>query len=624
MDIKQIFTVFRRWLWLILLGVIVGAVGGYLFSSRQTPVYQASTKFVVMRAAQATYDYATYLDTQQLISTYTELLTTDRLVQKASDQLGFVVQVGQASASQIGDTQFVLLTVRDTDPDQAAAIANALVDLLITENEELQAVRYITAEQNLQNRIDQVQEQIAQLQAQIGAVAESTVQSQIAQVQAQIQDIQSQVIALESSIAAYDQITADELQRARYAEDQFNLTQLKTVLFSYQDIYTKLVVLGKPFDDSDNSNNQLDQLQTTLNLYQQIYISSINSLENIRLMRAQNMPNVVQISPAVVPTTPISPKPLQTALLAAAVGLVASAGIVFLIEYLDDTIKNPDDVKNLLNLPVIGLVAEVKQKTGKNGSEMMGTFVATQPRSPISEAFRALRTNLEFSSLDKPLHTILVTSSGASEGKTTVASNLAVILSQGKRKVLLMDCDLRRPTVHKQFAISNRLGLSDLIRSQLDLPSVIQTTASSSNLSIITSGSLPPNPAEFLASERFSSILQNLSSQFDMVILDTPPMVVADVQILSSRVDGILFVIHPGVTHTGVVRTVMDDLSRINARVLGVVLNRIPRNRDQYYGGYRYYSPYTVKNGIELHMEGAGTLMPEPEEDALVKDQPRP
>jgi len=187
-----------------------------------------------------------------------------------------------------------------------------------------------------------------------------------------------------------------------------------------------------------------------------------------------------------------------------------------------------------------------------------------------------------------------------------------------------MDCDLRRPTVHKQFAISNRLGLSDLIRSQLDLPSVIQTTASSSNLSIITSGSLPPNPAEFLASERFSSILQNLSSQFDMVILDTPPMVVADVQILSSRVDGILFVIHPGVTHTGVVRTVMDDLSRINARVLGVVLNRIPRNRDQYYGGYRYYSPYTVKNGIELHMEGAGTLMPEPEEDALVKDQPRP
>lgn len=624
MEIKQIFTVFRRWLWLILVGVIVGAVGGYLFSNRQTPVYQATTKFVVMRAAQATNDYYTYLDSQQLISTYTELLTTDRLVQKASDELGFMVQVGQASAAQVGDTQFVLLTVRDTDPDQAAAIANALVSLLINENEELQAVRYITAEQNLQDRIDQVQAQIAQLQAQIGAVAESTVETQIAQVQAQIQDIQSQVIALESSIAANDQVSANDLQRTRYAEDQFNLTQLRTVLTSYQDIYTKLVVMGKPFDDSENSNNQLDQLQTTLNLYQQIYISSINSLENIRLMRAQNMPNVVQIAPAVVPAAPISPKPLQTALLVAAVGLLLSAGIAFLIEYLDDTIKNPDDVKNLLNLPVIGLVAEVKQKGGKNGTEKIGTFVASQPRSPVSEAFRALRTNLEFSSLDQPLRTILVTSSDASEGKSTVASNLAVILSQGKRKVLLLDCDLRRPSIHKQFGISNRLGLSDLIRSQLDLPSVIQTTASSSNLSIITSGSLPPNPAEFLASERFNSILQNLSSQFDMVVMDTPPMVVADVQILSSRVDGILFVIQPGVSHTGVVRTAMEDLSRINARVLGVVLNRIPRNRAQYYGGYRYYSPYTIKNGIELHMESPGSLIPEPEKHTPVKDRSRP
>lgn len=624
MEIKQIFTVFRRWLWLILLGVVVGAVGGFLFSNRQTPVYQASTKFVVMRAAQATNDYYTYLDSQQLISTYTELLTTDRLVQKASDELGFMVQVGQASAAQVGDTQFVLLTVRDTDPDQAAAIANALVSLLINENEELQAVRYITAEQNLQDRIDQVQAQIAQLQAQIGAVAESTVETQIAQVQAQIQDIQSQVIALESSIAANDQVSANDLQRTRYAEDQFNLTQLRTVLTSYQDIYTKLVVMGKPFDDSENSNNQLDQLQTTLNLYQQIYISSINSLENIRLMRAQNMPNVVQIAPAVVPAAPISPKPLQTALLVAAVGLLLSAGIAFLIEYLDDTIKNPDDVKNLLNLPVIGLVAEVKQKGGKNGTEKIGTFVASQPRSPVSEAFRALRTNLEFSSLDQPLRTILVTSSDASEGKSTVASNLAVILSQGKRKVLLLDCDLRRPSIHKQFGISNRLGLSDLIRSQLDLPSVIQTTASSSNLSIITSGSLPPNPAEFLASERFNSILQNLSSQFDMVVMDTPPMVVADVQILSSRVDGILFVIQPGVSHTGVVRTAMEDLSRINARVLGVVLNRIPRNRAQYYGGYRYYSPYTIKNGIELHMESPGSLIPEPEKHTPVKDRSRP
>lgn len=615
MEIKQFLAIFKRWLWLILLGTFFGALGGYIFSSRQTPIYQATTRFVVMRAASTGTDYYSYLDSQQLISTYTELLTTERLINKASEKLGFEVYVGQASATQVAETQFVNLTVRDENPENAAMIANALVDLLINENEELQAVRYITAEENLQNRINQVQNQISLLQTQINDISSSTVQEQLVQVEAQIQDLQSQVITLESNTSTYNEITATTEEKKQYEDDLFNLTQTKAILSLYQEIYTNLVVLGEPLESGNNSTSQLNQLQTTLTLYQQIYISSISSLENIRLMRAQNMPNVVQVEPAAAPRSPISPNPTRTALLAGLVGLIAAAGISFLVEYLDDTIKTPDDVKNILGLSVIGLVAEVKSKGSNKKAETEAIFVANQPRSPISESFRSLRTNLEFSSLDKPIHTILVTSSGAAEGKTTISVNLAVILAQGRKKVLLIDCDMRRPSVHKLFNIHNRVGLSDLIRGHLEQNEVIRVTDTNQKLFVITSGSLPPNPAEFLSSERFSIILNNLKPYFDMIILDTPPMVVADVQILSSKVDGILYVIRPGATHAGAARTALEDLKRIDARVLGVILNRIPRNRDSYYGGYRYYSPYT---GDKTYNQNVMDMSQSSKEDKIV------
>ena len=151
MDIKQFFVAAKRWLWFLILGTFLGAAGGYFFSSRQTPVYQASTRFVVLRAAQTTYDYYSYLDSQQLISTYAQLLSTESLLAQASQELGIPVRKGQATAAQINDTQFVQLTVKDTDAEKAALIANGLVKVLIDQNEQLQSVRYISAEQNLQN-----------------------------------------------------------------------------------------------------------------------------------------------------------------------------------------------------------------------------------------------------------------------------------------------------------------------------------------------------------------------------------------------------------------------------------------------------------------------------------------
>ena len=600
MDIKQIFATIKHWLWLILLGLVVGGGLGYYLSIRQTPIYQAQARFVILPAAQTTYDYYSYLNNQELISTYAQLLTTEDLLFQASEELGFPVRKGQATASQVNETKFVVLTVKDPDPFKAAVIANGLVEIMIEQNEKLQSVQFETAEKNLQDRVNQADEQIQILEGQITQLSSEVLQKQIETVQTQMNDVQQQINNLRADMAQIDPAFATEVDLAQLASYQAKIDEIQPILTLYQEIYTQLVVLGQSSGTSDVATTDLDRLRTTLNLYQQIYISSINNLETLKLAKAQSSPAVMQVETAVKPTTPISPKPAQDAMLGAAIGLFIAAGIVFLIEFLDDTLKTPEDIKTILDTPVIGFIGELKQNP-KKSEDSLGVFVAKNPRSPVSEAFRALRTNLEYSSVDVPIKTVLVTSSGESEGKSTVAANLAIVEAQSGKKVVIVDADMRRPKVHVQFNKPNRIGLSDIITGKMSIDDVIKTHEQVENLSIITCGTLPPNPAELLGSDRMSWLIDTLETTFDMVILDSPPMIVSDAQVLSTKVDGVIYVVIPGQTRAVNALRPLEELRRVDSRVLGVVANRIPRNRDSYYGGYNYYSPYS--NHYSYHTE---------------------
>ncbi len=611
MDIKQLFSTFKRWLWLVVLGTVIGGSLGYYLSSQQTPIYQAQARFVILPAAQTSYDYYSYLNNLNLISTYTQLLTTEDLLYEASNKLGFSVMKGQATASQVEDSKFVILTVKDADPYKAAAIANGLVDILIDQNNKLQTVQFESAERNLQARVDQAEEQIATLESQITTLSTEILQKQIENVQAQMTDVQSQINTLKLDMSGIDPYSTSEVDQARLSNDQAKIDELNPILSLYQQIYTQLVVLGKTPDTGEASSVDLDRLKTTLQLYQQIYISSINSLETLRLSKAQSTPTVMQVETAVKPTNPISPKPAQSALLGAAIGLMATAGFAFLIEFLDDTLKTPDEIKDVLDSPVIGFIGELKHSQ-KQDEDALGVYVAKNPRSPVAEAFRSLRTNLEYSSVDDPAKIILVTSSGESEGKSTVAANLAIVEAQSGKNVIIIDADMRRPKVHFQFNKSNRKGLSDVVTGKMHIDDVLKTYEQVENLSIITCGTIPPNPSELLGSERMSLTLKELEDRFDLVILDTPPMVVADTQILSGKVDGVIYVVVPGHTRAIVALRPVEELRRIGANVLGIVANKIPRSRDYYYGGYNYYSPYS--NHYTYHSETAAqNLNPEVE-----------
>lgn len=591
MELRQYLLIARRWAWLLILGLALGALAGFFVSQFQSPVYQSATRILILRPSRGTATSAdlAYLNDQQLTQTYMQLLTTPPVLEAASSELGFGVSARQITVQQISTTQVIRLAVEDSDPAHAAMIANQLVVSLNDQNEFLQAGRYTEAESRLQTQIAQIQEQINALQLQVNQVSIQTVQEQLEELKTQIDPLQNEVTELNKLIANLSVGAQTTEKKTQLAEAQSRLDEIEPLLTLYQKIYSDLIVLGRPTDGLVNDKSaRLLQLQSTLDLYQQVYINLLSSLESLRLARVESTPNIVQIEVATTPNSPIRPQPVNNTLLAAAVGLMLAAGIVFLVEYLDNTLKTVDDVERLLQLPVIGFIAEIEGKTDAAG----GVYVHRQPRSPVSEAFRLLRTNLEFAGVDRPIKRLLLTSAGPNEGKTTIAVNLAAIIGQGGRQVMLLDADLRRPRVHRFLDLPNRVGLSDLFRASIGLDGAIRKLDSLENVSVITSGSLPPNPAELLASARMEQILQEVGRQVDMVILDCPPAIVADVQVLSAKVDGVVIVIHPGHTQADAALAMLDQLKRANAPIVGVVLNRIPRDRADYYGGYHHYSPY--------------------------------
>ena len=309
------------------------------------------------------------------------------------------------------------------------------------------------------------------------------------------------------------------------------------------------------------------------------------------------------IEPAVAPIAPVSPRPLLNTLLAAVLGLLLAAGVAFLAEYLDDSIKDSDEVQEVAGLSTLGAI--VRMKGDRARSEIYRLAALLYPRSGVAEAYRTLRTNVEFASLDEPIRTLLVTSSIPGEGKTTTAANLAVVFAQAGRRVLLVDADLRKPGVHLIFDLTNTHGLTTLLRNEhVDLGAIVQATEQD-NLRVLTTGPLPPNPAELLGSQRMRAILDRLKVDHDLIVFDSPPLqAVTDSAILSSFVDGTLFVIDARRGRRRTVRLARESLAKAGANVLGAVLNRIPAAAHSDYASY-YGGSYGSEAGPEKRMRGA-------------------
>ena len=330
-----------------------------------------------------------------------------------------------------------------------------------------------------------------------------------------------------------------------------------------------------------DTQNQISALQQKLTTLQTTYGTLLSNTQQ----GATNTLAVVES--ADIPTNPIGSNKTVIIVLAAGIGFVLAAGAAYLLDYMDDTLRSPEEITELLGLPVIGFIGETENsERGRNG-----LFVSHYPRSPVAESYRALRSNLNFMGVEKPLKSILVTSANVDAGKTSVAANLAAVIAQGDKKVVLVDADLRRPSVHEFLNLENDYGLTGIFQNGLNVSEAV-TVLDKEKMIVITSGESPPNPSELLASEGMDLILGRLEELADLVIIDSPPTIVADTIDLSSKVDGVLIVIRPGYTRKKLAKVMMEQFARSEARILGVVLNRIPLKGLANYGGYYYDSPY--------------------------------
>ncbi len=402
-----------------------------------------------------------------------------------------------------------------------------------------------------------------------------------------------------------------ENQTSRYASSKDNLLRQLKQLES--DIATTQTALDKARGAPGNGA-EVTRLETSLAQSRSSYSNLLKSYEDIRIAEAKSIDNVIVAEPAEVPTRPVRPNVLMNTLLAAVVGAMLAVGVAFLIEYLDDSIRSPDDADNALHLPTLGTIMRTSVPHPPDR-----LFVQTSPRSPMAESYRALRTNVQFSNVDTPTKAILVTSANPTEGKSTTAANLAAAMAQGGLRVVLVDGDMRRPSQHQIFEVTNDYGLTNaLLQDGAELNGSLQQTKIE-NLFLLPTGPIPPNPSELLGSQRMRRLITALKEQFDAVIIDSPPVLaVTDPAVLAPQADGVILVVGAGETRRGAAQRAVTHLTQVGARFLGVALNKISRG-GRGYGYYYYYYYYDSATG-QKRRRSAGSKPTSPAQNSPVAD----
>lgn len=508
MEIKQYLEPLIKWWKLIFVACLLAGISSFLVVSRQPPIYQTRASLVIGRAVYEPNPSGGELGLAQQLADYYANIASREVIRNNTMQALNLTWLPSYVSQAVPNSQIIEITVTDTDPVRAQAVANELANQLIKQspsNPDLQE----------QKRQDFIRGQLELLEI-------------------QIQDTQVEIAQKENEMGTLN--SAREL-----ADAQADLSALRQKLTTLQSNYASML------------SSSLGRAPNSLNL----------------------------LEAASLPTRPIGPNRAGVILMSIAIALLISAGAAYLIEYLDDTIETPEEVNRALKLPVIGFIPEIEREANK------ASIVVEHPRSLVAESFRALKVSLDLAQADAPFRSILVGSVSKTEGKSMVASNLALTLAKSGKRVILLDADLRRPSVHTSLKLSNEKGLSTLLQSQATVQECLKATEIE-NFSVITAGEPVINPGDLIGSMRMKQLLAELCELADFLVVDGPPILVTDSTMLSTEVDDVLIVVGYGLTRKSEAIVALKRLDSVGAKIVGVVLNRIPRSNKGYYRLYHY------------------------------------
>ncbi|HEX8219057.1 MAG TPA: polysaccharide biosynthesis tyrosine autokinase [Chloroflexia bacterium] len=548
MELMQYWRVIQRSLWIIILILLAAGAAAAYYTLEQPAEYESSATLVLNPAISSSFapypEYQT-MAAATLADSYSALLHTRSFGEAVSKELPFSMSpgeiIGSISTELEKNTFFYNISVRTSTPEHAQQLTRATIQVFLKTIEDQarsNAERTAGLEGGLRQRLDA------------------------------------------------------------------NLKYLEQQITNYQD----RIELLEAQPSSPERDSQLLELRGQLVNLNDTQSNTLIGLAQLEIGSAT--PNTALVLDEPLPGSRISANLARNLGLAVAVALLLGVGIAFLRDYLDYTIHSPEQLEELLSLTPMAAVGVVegagnygngRRKRNKGGDPKTARSpleTLYRPKSPISEAFRVLRTNIQFSSPDAPVRSIAVTSAGPGEGKSFTASNLAVVMAQAGKRVVLVDADLRKPTLHQLFKLPNTRGLTNLIVNEpLELEDVAQPIAELPNLSVITSGPLPPNPSELLDSHRVQELMSRLVEKTDMVVYDTPPAgVVSDALILCTRVDAALLVIGASTTRRDVIARVVQSLQKVGVTHVLPVLNRI-KSRDM--KGYYYYNSYYASDASD-------------------------
>jgi polysaccharide biosynthesis transport protein len=468
---------------------------------------------------------------------------------------------------------------------------------------EAESARFFTERENyLVSFKNETQKEIAKKRSERAKLLEEYKESA-----PEIKEIDTQIASLEESINRVAEKSNKDLQEFRSQAAQSLLEKLRTKFLAAKEQEDKL---RAAFDAQYNEAQGQNAGAVKLKLLEQNIETNKGFLENLRKNQSSNdvasqgSDNNIAVAGFAIPSDiSVAPRRLTTVLAALLLSTVFGVGLALFLEYLDDTIGSTEEIENYLQLPALAAIPTIdsmpKRKLLLVGSEdpdeqaTSELLIHSDPRSSLAEAYRQLRTSVLLSTAGHAPKSLLVTSSLPSEGKTTTATNTAISLAQTGAKVLIIDADMRRPRLHSVFNITNGEGLSTLLSSEMTEAEILNVikTDERTRLNLLTSGPIPPNPAELIGSEQMIALLKELQKHFTHVVVDSPPITsFTDGVLIASMVDGVILVVHAGRSSRQVVKRAKQLLQDVGARIFGVVLNNVNLNsQDNYYYYQSYY-----------------------------------